>query len=392
VNSVLVPVLVRDAQGHVVGDLKQEDFQLFDQDKPQVISGFTIERRSAIENRQLPPEPGIAPIAPSTAPAPPAAVPLRFIVFLFDDMHFEPADLLRIQKVTTKMLAESLNDTDMAAVVTTSGINSGLTHDRSALQAAVMKLNLQPLYRHDNHACPNIDVYQADLILNKHNDRALELAVADYATCAHIGGGTREMMERMVRSAAAQTLEIGERDVAVTLSTVKEFVRRLGKLPGQHTLILISPGFLTVTADAMTEKSDVLDLAARSNVTISTLDSRGLYTTEIDASERGGSSTLDLMTGQHGQYHGDTMNLSEDVMAEFANGTGGTFFHNSNDLEGGFKSLTQVPEYLYLLEISLEKVKPDGAYHRLKVKVDRDGLKLQVRRGYFAPQPAKSKN
>jgi VWFA-related protein len=156
-------------------------------------------------------------------------------------------------------------------------------------------------------------------------------------------------------------------------------------------MILISPGFLTVTPDAMTEKSDVLDLAARSNVTISSLDARGLYSTEIDASERGGSSTLDLMTGQHGQYHADSMNLNEDVMAEFANGTGGTFFHNSNDLEGGFKSLTQAPEYLYLLELSLDTVKPDGSYHRLKVKVERGGFKLQARRGYFAPLPEKNK-
>jgi VWFA-related protein len=165
----------------------------------------------------------------------------------------------------------------------------------------------------------------------------------------------------------------------------------MGKLPGQHTMILISPGFLTVTPDAMTEKSDVLDLAARSNVTISSLDARGLYSTEIDASERGGSSTLDLMTGQHSQYHSNSMNLSEDVLAELADGTGGTYFHNNNDLEGGFKILTQAPEYLYLLEISLDKVNPVGAYHRLKVKVDRDALKIEARRGYFAPQPVKNK-
>jgi VWFA-related protein len=394
VNSVLVPVLVRDAQGRVVGDLKQEDFQLFDNDKPQVISGFTIQQRATVESRTPPAEPDIAPAAPSIAPPPPpqtTSAPLRFIVFLFDDMHLTPADLPRIQKVATKMLAESLEDTDMAAVVSTSGTNSGLTRDRATLQAAIRKLTVQPLYRHDDHDCPPIDAYQADLINNKHNDRALELALADYATCAHLGGEPRSVAEKMVRSAAAQTLEVGERDVAVTLSTVKEFVRRMGKLPGQHTMILISPGFLTVTPDSMTEKSEVLDLAARSNVTISALDSRGLYSTETDASQRGGSSTLDLMTGQQGQYHRDSMNLNEDVMAEFANGTGGTFFHNNNDLEGGFKSLTQAPEYLYLLEYSLEKAKPDGAYHRLKVKVDRDALKLQARRGYFAPLPANKK-
>jgi VWFA-related protein len=77
-------------------------------------------------------------------------------------------------------------------------------------------------------------------------------------------------------------------------------------------------------------------------------------------------------------------------MAEFADGTGGTFFHNNNDLAGGFQSLASAPEYVYLLELSLENVKPDGSYHPLKVKLDRDGLKLQARRGYFAP--AKEKN
>jgi VWFA-related protein len=147
---------------------------------------------------------------------------------------------------------------------------------------------------------------------------------------------------------------------------------------------LWKPGFLTLTPGAMAEKSHILDLAAQANITISALDARGLYTTEIDASERGGSSAQDLMTGQHAQYHSDTMTLDEDVVSELADGTGGTLFHNSNDLAGGLKSLAQGPEYLYLLEFSPEKFKPDGSYHRLKVKVNRDGLKVEARRGYCA--------
>ena len=45
VNEVLVPVLVRDRQGREVGNLKKEDFQLWDNGKPQAISGLMIQKR-----------------------------------------------------------------------------------------------------------------------------------------------------------------------------------------------------------------------------------------------------------------------------------------------------------------------------------------------------------
>jgi VWFA-related protein len=383
VNAVLVPVVVRDRQGRAVGDLKKEDFQVFDKNKRQVISGFTLEKRAGFVSATKAAE---ATEAAATMAPQPQNVSERFIVFLFDDMHLGAGDLLRAQKVATKMLGESLAESDMAAVVSMSGSNSGLTRDRAALQEAVKTLKVQPLYRHDDHACPNIDFYQADLIQNKREESALKAAEADYVTCAGLVGASPHMVESMVRSVAEQSLMNGEHDVSASLRTVREFVQKMSTLPGQRMLILISPGFFTMTADAMAEKSLVLDSAARANVTISAMDARGLYTTGTDASERGGSSTQDLVTGQHAQYHADEMNFDEEVMSELADGTGGTYFHNSNDLEGGFKSLTQAPEYVYFLEFSPEKVKRDGTYHPLKVKVDRSGLSLQVRRGYYAPK------
>jgi VWFA-related protein len=390
VNAVLVPVVVRDSHGRAVGNLKKEDFQVFDKNKPQPVSGFSIQQRAPIETN---PAPAASPSANSSiqqqAPQQPPAVPQRFLVFLFDDLHLAAADLLRLQPLATKVVAESLADSDMAAVVSFSGINSGMTRDRAKLQEAIDKVKPRDLYRHMGRECPDVDYYHADLIENKHNNQAFEAAVADAFTCAD--PDIRSLAENMVRSAARRALEIGDQDVRVTLGFVKEIVRRMGALPCQHTLILISPGFLTLTAEAMTEKSQLLDLAARSNVTISSLDARGLYTTALDATERGTNTALALVTGSHSQYHAESMSFSEDVMAELADGTGGTYFHNSNDLKGGLQSLAAAPEYIYLLELSLENVKQDGTYHPLRVKVDQQGLNLQARRGYFAPAPSKDK-
>ena len=393
VNAVLVPVVVRDSQGRALGNLKREDFQIFDKDKPQTISGFSIQKRAAIAA-----SPVSAPAVPNTPNSGPSNTnatqksptpPDRYVVFLFDDMHLNYGELMRVQKVATKMLAASLSPSDMAVVLSFSGVNSGMTRDRAKLQDAIAKIKVQNLYRHSGRECPDVDYYQADLIQNKHNAQAFDAAVDDALNCGHLD--MRPLAEQMARSAANRALIIGDQDIRVTLGFVRDVLRRMALLPGQRTLILISPGFLTVVPEAITDKSRILDLAAHSNVTISALDARGLYTTTLDASEQGPRTASALMNADEFQRHSDSMSLNEDVMAELADGTGGTFFHNSNDLDAGLQKLAAAPEYVYLLELSLENVKPDGTWHSLKVKVNQDGLKLQARRGYFAPAPQKAR-
>lgn len=73
------------------------------------------------------------------------------------------------------------------------------------------------------------------------------------------------------------------------------------------------------------------------------------------------------------------------VMANLADGTGGTFFHGSNDLDAGFRSFV-APEYLYVLGFVPDEEKLDGRRHRIDVRLRNSrGRTVEARQDYYAP-------
>ena len=197
-----------------------------------------------------------------------------------------------------------------------------------------------------------------------------------------------DIAEELATLAARRVVTAGQQDVHVTFAAVAEFVSRMANLPGQRTLILVSPGFLTITPEAFVAESRIVELAAQSNVSISALDARGVYLTDLKASDdtrgRSGKSLTDMT-----ELRRSSMTRNDGVMLELTDGTGGTFFHNSNDLDTGLVGLTESPETVYVLELSLENAKLGSGYHSLKVTVDRPGTKVQARRGYYLSKQGK---
>jgi len=385
VNLVLVPIVVRDSQGRAVGNLTKDDFQIFDKGKPQTIASFQVLKRGAAQTSAINQTGAEAGAAGKAAEVP--ASPERYVAYLFDDLNVQTGDLVFAKKAATSHLSKSLQPTDRAAVYTTSGQNAlDFTDDKGKLAEAVAKLQPRTLYQHAGPQCPDLTYYWADLIANKNDAMALNAAAQETMVCMQLDPTQPDSMttaRQMSQSTARQEISMGEQGTRVTLSVLKAAIRRMGSKPGQRLIVLASPGFLTLTGEASTDKAEILDLAASMNVMISSVNIRGLYTTEMNASQPGAyNQAAQTMISQ---YFRESATAQEDVLSELADGTGGTYFHNSNDLTDGFNQVATAPEVSYVLGFSPQSLKPDGSFHRLKISVvSRKDINLQARRGYYA--------
>ena len=322
VNLVMVPVVVRNPQGHAIGNLPKESFQLFDKGKSQEISRFTVEKTGAPVGQESK-APADQPTATAAEKGPPVVAPERFVAYLFDDVHLALGDLTRVRDAADRHMA-TLEPTDRAAVYAMSGeVSQDFTDDRTKLHEALLRLR------------PGV----------------------------------------MVRTGALSDLELR---TLGSLANLKELIKRMAIAPGQRTIMFISPGFNTFAPEYMQEEMDILERAIKANVIISALDARGLFTDpSYDASTRGtgrgGSLSAaiarsnilaELAAGTGGTFYQNSNDLDEGfrrlaAAPEYVYLLG--FSPQNLKLDGSFHSL----------KVTLK----NGG-----------GVAIQARHGYYAPR------
>ncbi len=402
-NLVPVPVVVRDSRGNAVGTLGVDDFQLFDNGKPQTISKFTVEKlmREAA-SKPAAPKPG-AP-APDKPPVDGAAlvdvnregIPDRFVAYLFDDLHMQQGDLVYTRDAAWRQIQAISDPLQRSAIYTTSGVPmQEFTTDKEKLHAALFRIGggqaLNKLV--EQHSCPPMTYYEADQIINRGDTTAVDIAIQEMALC---GGGAAKSPVMAVQAAAQQGLANGDRDTAAALDVMRAVVMRMAAMLGQRSLVLVSPGFL-VLDDRHDEQTRLIERAIRANVVISALDSRGVYGANMtipDASQHGGLPMNGTPTHPASVVEKSILVETEammqaEVMEDLAKGTGGTFYHGTNDYDEGIAQTAATPDYIYVLGFSPLDLKLDGKYHNLKITIKGiRGMELQARKGYYAPKYA----
>ena len=399
VNLVSVPVVIRDREGRSVGGLKQEDFQLFDKGKPQVITKFTIQTSTSAVSTVASSTPvaGNSAAVPATTASKPE-LPDRYVAYVFDDIHMQRGDLLQARQAANHHLDQALDAGMRGGVFTTSGrVTQVFTDDTAKLHEAVNRI--QPWTSiNDKTECLQISYYLADYLVNQEvslspltinmNSRLAAAMLAEADGCLH-HPQDRSLPFRYLWQVTSLALEYGMEETTSGLTVLRDLITKMSALPGTRTIVMVIPGFI-LTSFHRTNENAILESAIRANVVINSLDIRGVYTplrTGTLDSESGGANTPDsgfvrLQTDQ------DEASRSGDILAELADGTGGTV-HRDNGFEDGLKELAGRPEYVYVLGFSPDNLKNDGSYHGLKVKLKPEvKLDIEARRGYWAPSRA----
>ena len=334
-------------------------------------------------------------------------MPGRFLALYFDDLYTSDIDMIQVRKAADDYLAADLQPADRVAIFTSGAMLSDFTSDPKQIHEALSRLRASGRAPALGHDCPDLTDYQAlemtrtqgkvDLENPWNTGDAWGLAFEemskrdclptldrDFQHCRR-----RLALPRKISFWVAASAIVGQTEMLAqsNLRELEEVVKYTAKMPGQRTVILGSPGFLLQDENQFLLER-IIDQALRSQVVISSLDPRGLPVVErqVDASQiyipaQGGASS--------GAMHRMDQNrevMAGDVLAQVAEGTGGEFFHNSNDLKAGFGLLAGSPGS-YILAFDPRDLKPDGKFHRLKVTLaeKHTSYSIQARRGYFAP-------
>jgi VWFA-related protein len=384
---VQVPVVVRDADGKSVGGLKKDDFQLFDNGHQVEIASFTVENANAQPARAASPAPTVNAVELSTPPiAPPAPAPpppSRYIALFFDDISMRVFDVVMARKAAESFVKTSLRPGDKIGIFTTSTyVTVNFTDNVPKLLETLGQLVSQRKKAGGMGAtCEWMNPYQASLIVQTYDvpSDALNLAMAEHCGDVHD-----------VIAAAQNMLGESEQIAHQTLGILNDVIHYLGRMPGHRMLVLASSGFLNQT---LADKQDkVIDAALDASVIINSIDAKGLVAEVPLIDEDGRPVPINprnlRMIELYNEFRSANREYQNDPLALIAEGTGGRFYHNRNDLDVGLREMASAPDVSYVLTFSPVNLKVNGAAHSLKVKLSNArGLKVEARHGYIAPSP-----
>jgi len=361
---VLVNVVARDKQGKLVRDLTADDFTVFEDGKQQKVTSFDIENTDAAPEAATGPEqttmltlpkPRTEAKAAEVQPQAPSALKDRRLIILFFDLSaMQPDEIDRSTTAAQKYLDQQMAPADLVSVVSlgsTVRVEQDFTTDRALLKQALDRLN--PAFG------------------------------------AGFEEGSTGTTEGTPDTGAPFTADDTEYNIFNTdrrLEALRTVAQAVSRIDQKKSLIYFSSGMDRTGIENQSQLRTAINAAVRANLAIYTMDIRGLQ-----ALVPGGEAQSASLRGTSPYSGRATINAlnsnftTQETLVTLAGDTGGRAFLDSNDFNQVFKRVQEDTSIYYMLGYHSTNLARDGRFRRIVVQVKRPGLKLEYRRGYYAP-------
>ncbi|MGA3345217.1 MAG: VWA domain-containing protein [Terracidiphilus sp.] len=355
---VLTNVVARDAKtGEFVRGLKQSDFAIYENGKQQQIASFdfqSVEMASPLNEATVS---GLA-AGGSGSKAVVVARPEdlrnhRLIVMFFDLTSMQPEDLDRSVEAAQEFLRTKMQPADLVALVSlgdTLKVDQDFTADKEAL------INEVGIY-------------------NGTEGQGFEQ-----------GADANSNQVEDTTGYTPDESEYNDLNTDRELFALRAISKSLERIGEKKSLLYFSGGISRDGIENQASLRAAINAAVRANLAIYSVDTRGLQA----ISPLGDASTGSLRGT--GAYNGgalaNNMNANfatQEVMATLSSDTGGKAFFDSNDFAPAFERVQRDTSAYYAIGFHSSNLARDGRYRKLTIKINRPGIKLEYRPGYYAP-------
>src|SRR5713226_7013666 len=395
VRLVLADAVVTDKDGKVVTGLGAQDFTVLEDGKAQKVTMISFEQPAELARALRAQRGNLPPNVTTSRPEyhmPPGAP----VIVLLDALNTPLRDQGRVRMELLKYLDTQLHPGQPIAVYTLARslrLLQDFTDDPALVKAAVQSFN------------PTVSL---ELQLSDVDQRLPRLsgAVPDVQRTNRDAGIFIDRMADFYNDQASLAIDMR---VGMTLTAFRAVAQAVAGLPGRKSLIWVSGSFPLATytriiqysanptndpnrvafnelyEDRVRETDSILTDA---QVAVYPVDARGLIGQLLGGAETTGLSARGTLVGgaeyaQSLQLASGSLQETQATMKQVAGDTGGKFFINQNELDHSVALSVADGESYYLLAYTPGGT-PDGKFHKIEVKVNRPGVTVRARRGYYA--------
>lgn len=358
---VLTNVVVRDRKtGAPVRGLKASDFTVLENGKPQSVSSFdyqTVDEAARLNETTVSgTTPTIAQMLDRSLGASPEQLrDHRLIVLFFDTASMQPEDIDRAVDGAKDYIHKQMAAADLVAVAslgTTLSLDQDFTADKQALLRTVGKFN------------------------GSTESQGLGAG----------GTGTTEGTADNSSSFAADDTEYNNLNTDRELYAIQTIAKSLQRVDQRKSMLYFSGGLSRSGIENQASIRSATNAAARANMAIYTVDTRGLQALPpLGDASSGSVRGTSAYSGASVQGRLDANAASQELLATLSSDTGGKAFLDSNDFAPAFQQVQRDTEAYYILGFRSTDPRKDGAFRKLQIKLNRTDAKLEYRPGYYAP-------